>query len=514
MLRKIRGLKIAKDIGGATLIYVSLMMALLMAMVGLSVDVSRFFIAQTQAQSAADAAAIAAASQLDGRPGSIARATRAAIAAGTTDPLTSNKQDFADDPTSPGANNKEVAIASIQFYETLPADDDAPLGTPLTVGAANADADAKFVEVTTETLTHNNLLLPVMNIAKKAYVRQSAVAAQNTSICRVTPFAICNPTEASGSTTFNPDDWKGKEILVKQGPGPNAAWAPGNFGFLRPQAVDDAKLNSGAKEMGELLAGIDGADQCFSTGLDMRTGQINAIRSALNTRFDIYENPHFGNDYNNDAFPPAPNVTKGYGPFTGMGPGMGPGGAACNTEFYPAGPYMGFPHDIGTEPGYASLGVAGARFGNGIWDCAAYWATNHPLGGAAPTGCNAATSQGMSRYEMYRYEIENPATVGLPGSAVAGGPEQGAPTCYAGDATQITTDPNLDRRLIHFAVMNCLEENIHGASSDKNAIAFIRAFMTTPVPDGTFDVYLEVVDAFEVGSGNDGPLKHTVEIYR
>ena len=507
MLRRFREFEIATDIKGATLIYVSLMMALLMGMAGLSIDISRYFIAQTQAQDAADAGAIAAASQLDGQAGSRARATQAAIAATGTNPLVSNEQDFADDPTTGGPNNKEVAIASIEFYSEIPADDDAPMSDGT---LATSDQDAFFASVTTETLTHNNLLLPVLQIAKVAAVRKTAVAAQNTAICQVTPFAICNPNEELGITTFDFNDWVGKEILVKQGPGPGAAWAPGNFGFLRPQAVDDEKLSSGAKAMGELLAGVDGANQCFSTGLDMRTGQINGIRSALNTRFDMYENPHFANDWNKDDFPPAANVTKGYSPDAG---GMGAGGADCNQLPDTTGTRMGLPHDVGTTE-FGGAG-SGTRFGNGIWDCAAYWATNHPDGGAAPVGCNDATGTipGMSRYEMYRLEIEDP-NVGLPGSAAAGGPEQGAPTCYAGDADQISTDRNLDRRLIHFAVMNCVAENIHGASTDKNAIAFIRAFMTAPVDGVDFSVYLEVVDTFEVGSGNDGPLKHTVEIYR
>src|SRR5688572_23168740 len=79
-----------RDSEGMALIYVTVIAAVLMGFVGLVIDGSRLFITNTQAQSAADAAALAAASQLDGLPDSITRATNAAQAT----PLVQNTHSF------------------------------------------------------------------------------------------------------------------------------------------------------------------------------------------------------------------------------------------------------------------------------------------------------------------------------------------------------------------------------------------------------------------------------------
>ena len=77
---------------GATLVYVSLTIAVIFGFIGLAIDFSRHHVSTTQAQAAADAAAIAAASQLDGQPGAIARATDAASDA--VNKLVGNTQTF------------------------------------------------------------------------------------------------------------------------------------------------------------------------------------------------------------------------------------------------------------------------------------------------------------------------------------------------------------------------------------------------------------------------------------
>jgi hypothetical protein len=65
----------------------------------------------------------------------------------------------------------------------------------------------------------------------------------------------------------------------------------------------------------------------------------------------------------------------------------------------------GLPEDI------AFPNLAGAE-GNGQWDCANYWAINHPHGPSAATVgtalggvCGAPAQTSVSRYQVYRYEI-------------------------------------------------------------------------------------------------------------
>ena len=128
---------------GASLIYVSVMMAIILGFAGLAIDFSRISILHTQSQAAADAAAIAAASQLDGSANSITRANNAAM----TTPLITNTQNFADGATG----NNEIAIASIRYLTAVPDDDD----TPIDAGLVTTDPFlAEYAEVTTEVLNH------------------------------------------------------------------------------------------------------------------------------------------------------------------------------------------------------------------------------------------------------------------------------------------------------------------------------------------------------------------------
>src|SRR6185437_8352500 len=72
----------------------------------------------------------------------------------------------------------------------------------------------------------------------------------------------------------------------------------------------------------------------------------------------------------------------------------------------------GLPEDI------AFPGLGGAQ-GDGEWDCANYWAINHPHGpSAAMVGtalggvCGTPAQTTLSRYQIYRYEIAQGAGAG------------------------------------------------------------------------------------------------------
>src|ERR1700722_11993331 len=72
----------------------------------------------------------------------------------------------------------------------------------------------------------------------------------------------------------------------------------------------------------------------------------------------------------------------------------------------------GLPEDV-------SFPALGGAEGNGQWDCANYWAINHPRGpsaaavGAALGGvCGAPAQTSVSRYQVYRYEISSGSKAG------------------------------------------------------------------------------------------------------
>ncbi|NNC36214.1 MAG: hypothetical protein EX271_11855 [Acidimicrobiales bacterium] len=506
MLRRFSETKIGKDIKGAALVYVSLMMALLIGMAGVAIDMSRLSVAHTQAQAAADAAALAAARQLDGSVNSITRATAAAETAATA--LAANSQQFSDEADS--TPNVQVTL---RFLEDLPASDDTPIASS---DYTTDPQEAFFAEATTEILTHDNLLLPVLGVVMSKNYTAVAIAGQDSSTCKLTQFAICNPGEVEdGNQDFDYQDWVGKLIRVKSA-GMGSQWAPGNFGYLDPPSG-----GTGAGDIAEFLAKVEANDQCYSTGLNVRTGQVTSTRNALNTRFDIYENPHFsppsgmgmGMSDPRVDFPPAQNVTKGWVQTSAGDP--------CVLEVDPNTPptTSGFPIDDDQKLDDED------RFGSGEWDCLDYWTINHPddptaLGPNADGLTCANNSDAVSRFEIYKWEIDNNK---IPGAATSDAsatppqiaPEEGYPQCSTSAPAQTAPfDIETDRRMVRFAVMNCIAEGVQGNVDNVPPIAYMRAFLTQPIDSANaYDVYLEVVDYEEIGT-NDGSLKEYVEIYR
>lgn len=466
------------DQEGVTLVYVTLIAAVLMGLAGLVIDGARLVTTNTQLQSAADAAALAAATQLDGRPDAITRATNAAQSSS----LIQNTQTFA-------TGSPNVTIAQIRFLKSLP-----PRRDP--IGSSHLTSDpfeARFVEVTTAVRTQNNWFIMAVGAAATSSTSATAVAGFTQVVCQVAPLAICNPAEtiATGEP-FDSNTWRGRQIVVKAS-GPSTAWTPGNF------ALVDVEGTQSAQGIADLLA-ADRPSACVSSRIDLKPGQTMGTKTALNVRFDIYENPFFGgSEKNNARYRPARNVTKGYvssGNVCNAAPATDPAVA------------MKIPRDSNIPPNDIDLGSS-PRFGNGTWDCLGYWNINHP-GVTAPAGCtNASTPATFTRYQLYRYEIDNNL---IPNNSAIGG-ENGAPQCHANSAT---TGDVPDRRVLFFAVVNCIELGpISGNSAGPLPVeAFVKAFITEPttdVPD--YGIFLEVIDITRPGD-KDAVVHDIVQLYR
>lgn len=467
---------------GAAMIYVTVIATALFGFAALAIDFSTTYTTHTQARAAAEAAAIAGASQLDGTSDAITRATNAVQAT----PLVQNEQNFAQG----GGGN--IAIASIRFLDGLPA------GTPgLPENPSVLDSfvtvdplEARFIEVTTAVLVKGNFFVQAVGGSATGSTSATAVAGFTQVLCQIAPLAVCNPAEANTiGAPFDIAQWVGRLVLVKAS-GSSAAWTPGDFGLV------DIDGTQSVPAIRDALASSE-PDVCVSAVIDVKPGQTEGARQAFNTRFDMYENPGFGgaNARANPKYRPARNVTKGL---------VNPAAADVCTFEAPAGPGMAM-----ALPRDSNMG-GGQRFGNGIWDCASYWSLNHPSD-PAPAGCTAASDPTtMSRFQLYRYEIDNPAPV-TNGPGPTG--EESAPACHANAATANDTP---DRRIMLFAVINCIE---HGPISGNSAgpipvEAFVKAFLSEPVGDPpNIDTYLEVVDVVKPG-GNDGILHDIVQLYR
>lgn len=457
---------LTSDDKGAVAVVIAIVIALLVGFVGLAVDLSRIFTANTEHQSHADAVVLAGASQLDGQLDAIDRATAA-----IQNSLVRNVQSV--------DGGADVQIAQIRFMSFLPDDDQPITATHLTVDPTSAEC----VEVTTTTADVNNQFITTVGGPGTSAVNAVSVACATTAICDMPPMMFCNPAEADpayGICTSHIGIDPGQQIRAKfQGGG--AQWNPGGFGYLDPPSGSQS-----AKAIAENLGSANPQTGCIKDTVDIRPGQIASAMSGINVRFDMYNNPFAKNMKNDWEFRPAKNVTKGF---------MQTGGTVCDTQIDTALPpmAMGMPRDsnIMADPN--------ARFGNASWNRNAYWDFNHP---GVPMPAQLANA---SRYKFYRYEIDNAMIPDNSLAAPAG--EDGKAICH-NDAISANDQP--DRRTMVFAVVNCLCNTIQGNESDVPVVGWMRTFMTEPVsdPGGGMEYYFEFVE--ELKPGNDGGMVHTI----
>jgi len=495
------------DREGAAFLYVTVTAASLFAMAALVIDFSRIEITHTAARSAAEAAALAGASQLDGRADAITRATRAAM---TVD-LVENDENLAQ-------GGPRITIANIRFLDGLPAGDpvlpeNSSVLDPFVLNIADPDSplEARFIEVTTQQLTVNNSFIQAVGGGATATTRATAVAGLTQTICRRAPLAVCNPMEnptdpfGTPGPPMNVANWRGRQVLIKAS-GPSSSWTPGDFSLVDIDGVQ------GTSAIWTALAESE-PDVCISAIINLKPGQAQGMRTALNTRFDIYENPFGGSQRGNPNIPPARNVVKGKVPVAA--------GDYCNlVDPAPGSASMALPRDNNSRTSESSAYQAGPptngrRFGDGSWNCLNYWTVMHgPLGHPVPAGCTAnSTPATMTRFQLYRHEIDAGQ---IPNNALPGenGQTNAGQMCYTG-ATVPSDTP--ERRELYFAVINCIEHGpLNGNSAgDLPVEAFIRGFLTETVsdpPDGP-EIFLEIID-IAVPGANDGVLHDIVQLYR
>jgi hypothetical protein len=506
------------DTAGAVTVIGVVSFALLLAFIGLSVDVGRIMNVHSQAGSYADRSALAAAAELDGEVGAMTRAVRAAAGDGTDGPIVetgmrltlSGDNDvglrrmtflsaLAADPLDPYARSPIAGDQVLCIWEPAGGFDCSASG--LTV--AEADKEAQFVVVDTTTETEQYLLYPIAtfldpDMRDEGSVAPQAVAGFKREVCNLPPLTICNPYEnqtAPYGGTF--DAVVGQQILMKT-KGSGAAWAPGNFGFLRvPSGSGAPHCSGGGTTLLRCVLGLVTPNtQCVGADVDTEPGQAVAAHDGLNVRFDVYD-PPLSSKRSDPAFAPAANVTKGK-----------VNTAQCRSNTLqtppPANNTVPLPRDTCFGSGTCVTTPDGSsRFGNGLTDAQrnAYWMTNH---GAALPG----SLLGATRFQMYRYEIDNNM---IPNKSPTG--ENGNPTC---SSQPPVNNPQRDRRVLIVAVINCLEHDVRGAATDVPVVKFAEIFLTEGVGfngGSVEDVYVEVLGVVEP-NGEDGILKEYPVLYR
>lgn len=527
---------------GAVAPTVALSLFGLIAAGGIAFDYARMASLDSELQTAADEAALAAATQLDGKTDACSRAANAASA------LIRNDTRFANDGNASGLavtiQNEPTCDRTgfIKFYKNKDRSDTGAL----------TDADVNFVEVTVNSRTARFALTPVVAVLSSGPLSAKAYAGVGEAICKVPPVMICNPDEPDGNTDgdydFNVGNRIGKGLkLVAVGNG-NSAWAPGNFGYL-----DTGSSTSNPNvELREALGWISVPGNCSSLeGVKTRTGAGTTVTQALNTRFDIYERANnnsqsgTGNNGNgNNAScpsgglcPPSINTVKDV-VRKGAPANANKCGFANNEWELPSPEYlpssttadlalanmpqaMGYPRDKCHAVSTAGSCSSG-KVGDGNWDRNAYFYVNYGWSSTDwPTYTATAVKplpSSPTRYDVYNWEINHRTetiggkvilskrTIGSGGSA----PEDyDSPICspLQGFGTGLVPGGStVDRRRISAAVINCNAYDVHGGGGTVYPVKkWIELFLVEPslnrARTDANDVYVEVIGETTLDGG-------------
>ena len=526
--------RLASDSRGAVAPTVALSLVALLATGGIAFDYARLATMDSELQNAADQAALAGASQLDGQIDAITRATAAAVS------LLANQSFMAND-----GSGVAVATPTVRFYATK-AEAEADSGTS-SVGTTTLGTAAKYIRVAVTPRSAFYALTPIVQkIPSSGNVGAEAVAGLGSAICKTPPVMICNPNE-SGDPTFTVANYIGKGIkLVSVGNG-SGTWAPGNFGYLSSSGG-----SNGAPGLREALGWNTPPGDCIAaTGVSTKPGASVSVTDALNTRFDIYDSnvSCTGTGICSASINSVKDLVR---------PGDASGGNACKIqnagwqEVAAASQYlptsataplattvtplaMGHPRDMCHAVASGTAGACASPIGDGVWDRDAYFRANYRrAGGTYWTGGSGAgtwqTNTGLStsvavsaanyasRYNVYKWETANRGIaidgVTVLASRVASGTgasaltSYGLPQCSAGQGMgsgQIPSATTPDRRRISLAVVNCTANSVNGNSTNVPVQKWMEMFLVEPSLNRSRttagDVYAEVISETTSGAG-------------
>jgi Flp pilus assembly protein TadG len=501
---------------------------------GVAFDYTRMAAMDTELQNAADQAALAAASQLDGQAGATQRAENAA------NTLVANNTVFSND-----GNGVGVTIAEVTFFscESEACKDDKSRANMTVVARDDTDtADdsaAKYVEVTVGTRKAFYALTPIVGAISSGDMDAEALAGLGSAICRVPPIMMCNPAEPENNKNelfnFDADAYEGAGVRLVANDG-GGGYGPGVFGFLETGA------GSQLKELRASFGNVVPPGDCVAaTGVDVSPGNVVTVRDALNVRFDVYDNGSgLTQVCNSDGSlcPPAANTRKdiyisGNNP-AGHARFQSGNGNAGNiwrlpntiaTQHYPPSSLttartltaaeiallwpMGYPRDICHSVSITGTCAEG-RIGNKNWDRNAYFRSNSAAYPTLPTNSDLTNWFGRTdptRYDVYRWETDNFASRLVPQSipGLNGANARTARSVPIGRDGIVPSDTTVDRRRLSVAVINCEAEEVGASSTEIDVLKWIDVFLTEPTVNRprseNGDIYVEIIGETEAAGG-------------
>lgn len=515
MLRTIRAFW--HDQRGIALILVSVTLPAIIGFSLLAIDMSRVNNLHNDLQKAADAFALAGAAELDGLPGSWARAERAMAT------LVANQAAFSTVGTNgrftltsgqPGGTARCNSAGNISwcFLKTLPALDGTPVSSANYANATQSvgEDETAFIEVTIAPTGFASIFpasfLTGNSASNSLNVAARATAGFTSGVCDYTPVFMCNPYEDTSITdgvtleqAAQLRKYRRRQIVLRG----DGSYFPGNFAFLA------SPFGNGANQLEKMLA--DSKPQnCYSRdGVDTEPGQnAGPVENGINSRFGI--------DSSNYSDGPAFNVRKGAR--------NGSQFVKSNKVDYETDPLRGVGLERDSCQITGTCTMMGGRMGAGDWNLARYWKANHPLRdsgngpGNLPTALAGTGDDLPTRYETYRYENDpngdGDTSDNIVGDVAVSG-ETGTPPGAAG--TRIS---NPDRRLLYGAILDCNAltasgMNFSGRQTGIPVRRFGSFFITEPIKDGK-NIYVELVDITgKGGSGTlDNYLRDEAQLYR
>ena len=517
------GNRFLQDESGAVAATYAMALTALIVIAGVGFDYGRLATMDSELQNGADQAALAGATQLDGKGRACERAANAAVNLVTNTTVLANSANTITVASETACD----ATGTVKFWQNKE-------GTT----AATSDANARFIELTVEVRTVDYAFTPIVNLFVGS-ASAGAMAGLGSSICKVPPVFMCNPNEG-GDPNFTISNYIGKGIrLVANDGGGN--YGAGNFGFLETSGSGGNGPDALRGALGKTAVPGD----CIAAdGVTTKAGQNASALDALNTRFDIYTgstNPVCGN--NGLGCPPSDNSRKdliypsnngnggggngGGNGNGGNGGGNGGGNNTCTnaaawsvptngyaptsssvglttTQIAATAP-MGYPRDM-CHAISTTGNCGGGNIGTGTWDRNAYFKTNSANYAAGFDITATFGTATPTRHQVYKYEAANAASRLQPQSTT-GGTSQPQPFCVKpGVAVGGTA---IDRRVLTVAVINC-GGGLNGSSGPHTPQKWVDIFLTEPAIRRTIngttyteanEVYVEVIGTSQLAGG-------------
>ena len=505
-----------RDRHGGVAVTVAVMTAVLVGVLAIAIDLGRAYNLSTELDNAADAYALAGATQLDQSPGSCVRAMQAAINANLK-----NQETFASNPS--GANVfidtslDPFNSSNIRFMERITKDADGNIiGDYIDVlysTVAECDENAQHIEVLIDQASLGEpyrvdyAFAGIIGAVTQTFPKGYAIAESADLTCGFLPMMVCpvNPPPG-GPVTETAEEWynnhiksyeyNGYGLWMKAGE-QSVQWGAGNFGWLRVGNMQ------GAKDLSNAIGMVNPPLLCVGDEtVETEPGSKSGARMAFNTRFDIWEGPVSGN-MGNSQWQPAPNQVKGKKRNDAGNCSIAPSGSGGDGYSDPDTPYAGpgtspspqmampMPRDNCAYGGTCQSLDNFGRLGDGVWDSTTYTNYMHPAPvGLLPTGGDSwdvdwdgggglHPNNRISRYEMYLWELgrandstdyacanggcdmsnlvdETTDPPAGPGDFPQSG-EYGGVQCYSGtmgdDGGTVTLEQ--DRRVVEALVVDC-----------------------------------------------------------